>query len=77
LSGPAAFSQMTAVRADLRVVFSTGYTAEAASLNPLMEQGASILQKPYSLKNLGQMVRSILDRPRTSFVPNEVSEIHR
>src|ERR1700674_801814 len=47
MSGPAAFSQMTAIRADLRVVFSTGYTAEAASLNPLLEQGASILQKPY------------------------------
>jgi two-component system cell cycle sensor histidine kinase/response regulator CckA len=77
VSGPAAFSLMTAVRPDLRVVFSTGYTAEAASLNPLLEQGASILQKPYSLKNLGQMVRSILDRPRTAFVPAETGEIHR
>jgi two-component system, cell cycle sensor histidine kinase and response regulator CckA len=77
VSGPAAFSQMTAVRADLRVLFSTGYTAEAASLNPLTEQGASILQKPYSLKGLGQMVRAALDRPRTTFVSTSASEIHR
>ncbi len=75
VSGPDAFSQIAAVRPDLRIVFSTGYTAEAASLNPVIEQGASILQKPYSLKNLGQTVRSILDRPRTTFVaakPNEI-----
>jgi two-component system, cell cycle sensor histidine kinase and response regulator CckA len=75
-SGPAAFSQMAAVRPDLRVLFSTGYTAEAASLNSLTEQGASILQKPYSLKNLGQMVRSILDRPRSKFLPSEVSQMN-
>ena len=77
VSGPAALSLMTAVRADLRVVFSTGYTAEAASLNSLTEQGAIVLQKPYSLKNLGQMVRTSLDRPRTNFVPSAVSEVHR
>jgi two-component system, cell cycle sensor histidine kinase and response regulator CckA len=76
VSGPAAFSLMAAVRPDLRVIFSTGYTAEAASLNSLMEQGASILQKPYSLKNLGQTVRANLDRPRTTFVLNEATEIN-
>ncbi len=77
LSGPAAFSQMSSVRPDLRVLFSTGYTAETASLNSLTEQGASVLQKPYSLKNLGQMVRGILDRPRTTFAPTTVAEVPR
>jgi len=76
VSGPAAFSQMAAVRRDLRVVFSTGYTAEAASLNSLTAQGAEVLQKPYSLKNLGQTVRASLDRPRTTFVPTAVSEVN-
>ena len=76
VSGPAAFSQMMSVRPDLRVVFSTGYTAEAVSLNSLTEKGASILQKPYSLKALGQLVRAALDRPRTTFVPADASEIH-
>ena len=76
VSGPAAFSQMAAIRSDLRIVFSTGYTAEAASLKPMMAQGAYILQKPYSLKSLGQTVRGILDRPRTAFVPTEASETH-
>jgi len=76
LSGPDAFSRIAAVRPDLRVLFSTGYTAEATSLNSLTEQGASILQKPYTFKNLGQMVRAILDSPRTTFVPTAAGEIH-
>jgi two-component system cell cycle sensor histidine kinase/response regulator CckA len=75
VSGPAAFSEMVAIRPDLRIVFSTGYTAEAASLNSLTEQGASVLQKPYSLKNLGQIVRATLDRPRTKFVTIKPSEM--
>ena len=74
VSGPAAFSQMMEVRPDLRVLFSTGYTAEAASLDSLTKQGASILQKPYSLKSLGQLVRAVLDRPRITFVPTAASE---
>jgi signal transduction histidine kinase len=74
VSGPDALSQMVPVRPDLRVLFSTGYTSEAASLNSLIAQGASILQKPYSLKSLGQMVRANLDRPRITFVPTASSE---
>jgi two-component system cell cycle sensor histidine kinase/response regulator CckA len=62
LSGPAVYSQMVAIQPDLRVVFATGYTPEAASLNSTLEKGVPILQKPYSLKNLGQIVRSTLDR---------------
>lgn len=77
VSGPAAFSQMISIRSDLRVLFSTGYTAEMASLNSLTDQGACVLQKPYSFKNLGQMVRSIMDRPRNTFVPTTVIEVLR
>src|SRR6267378_164732 len=62
LSGPAVYSQMAAIQPDLRVVFATGYTAETASLNSTLEKGVPILQKPYSMKNLGQIVRSTLDR---------------
>jgi DNA-binding NtrC family response regulator len=76
VSGPAALSQMITVRPDLRVIFSTGYTAEAASLNSLADQGAAFLQKPYSMKNLGQIVRGSLDRPRIAFVATTPSEIH-
>jgi len=64
LSGPAVYSQMAAIQPELRAVFATGYTAETASLNSTLEKGVPILQKPYSIKNLGQIVRSTLDRAR-------------
>jgi two-component system cell cycle sensor histidine kinase/response regulator CckA len=66
LSGPAVYSQMAAIQSDLRVVFATGYTPETASLNSTLEKkDVPILQKPYSMKNLGQIVRSTLDRARS------------
>jgi two-component system cell cycle sensor histidine kinase/response regulator CckA len=74
VSGPAAFAEIAAVRPDLRILFSTGYTAEAASLISLANQGASVLQKPYTLKNLGQTVRAVLDRPRARYSPAAVGE---
>jgi len=65
LSGPAAYSQMASIQPEFRAVFATGYTAETASLNSPLEKGVPILQKPYGMKNLGQIVRSTLDRARS------------
>jgi two-component system cell cycle sensor histidine kinase/response regulator CckA len=65
LSGPAVYSQMAAIQPDLRAIFATGYTAETASLNSSLEKGVPILQKPYSMKNVGQIVRCTLDRARS------------
>jgi DNA-binding NtrC family response regulator len=69
LSGPAAYSQMAAIQPDLRVVFTTGYTPETVSLNSTLEKGVPILQKPYSMKSLAQIVRSTLDRTRSVSIP--------
>ena len=41
LTGPAAYSQMAALEPNLRVVFTSGFTAEMASLNSMLEKGAS------------------------------------
>jgi two-component system cell cycle sensor histidine kinase/response regulator CckA len=64
LSGPDAFLQMTALQPNLQVVFTTGYTSEAASLTVMIEKGASFLQKPYSQSGISQMIRGILDHAR-------------
>ncbi len=61
LSGPDAFMQMSELQPNLRVVFTTGYTSEAASLTSMLEKGASFLQKPYSQRSISQMIRSVLD----------------
>ncbi len=65
LNGPEAYLEMSALRPGIRVIFTTGYTSEAASLISLVEKGAAILQKPYSLTSLSQMVRGALEhQPR-------------
>lgn len=61
LSGPEAYSQMCAIRPDLPVIFTTGYTAELASLNHKIEEGAVFLQKPYSPQTLARAIRNTLD----------------
>jgi FixJ family two-component response regulator len=47
------------------VIFTTGYTAESASLNRKIEEGAVFLQKPYSPEILARSIRSTLDRTGT------------
>ena len=60
LSGPDAYLAMSAVRPGGRVIFTTGYTPEAAAVLSLIEKGATILQKPYSLASLSQAVQGAL-----------------
>jgi two-component system, cell cycle sensor histidine kinase and response regulator CckA len=64
LSGTEAFTQISAIRPDLPVVFTSGHTSESASLNSKIAAGAAFLQKPYALKALCRIVRSTLDRHR-------------
>jgi two-component system, cell cycle sensor histidine kinase and response regulator CckA len=62
LNGPEAYSKMAQLRPGIKVVFTTGYTSEAASLMSLLEKGAAILQKPFGMATLSRIVRSTLDR---------------
>jgi CheY-like chemotaxis protein len=62
LGGTEVFTQMSAVRPDLPVVFTSGHTSESASLTATIAAGAVFLQKPYAPRALGQIVRSTLDR---------------
>jgi two-component system cell cycle sensor histidine kinase/response regulator CckA len=62
LSGQETYLQMASVRADLKVIFTTGYTTEAASLSSMIDKGAGFLQKPYGQRNIGLKIREILDR---------------
>jgi len=64
LAGPDAYDRMSAIRPGVPVIFTTGHTAEVASLNSRLEAGAVFLQKPYAPHTLSQIVRSTLDRER-------------
>lgn len=62
LNGPAAYAEMSAVKAGVPVIFTTGHTEESASLTSFIEAGGVCLQKPYSPKTLSRLVRSRLNR---------------
>lgn len=64
LSGPEAYTKMAELRPGMKVIFTTGYTSEAAALMSLLEKGAAILQKPFGMTTLSQMIRSTLGRER-------------
>jgi two-component system, cell cycle sensor histidine kinase and response regulator CckA len=62
MGGREAYGRMKAIRPDLPVIYSTGHTAESASLDTEIAHGATFIQKPYSTHNLASIVRVTLDR---------------
>ena len=62
LSGPEAYLEMRAVRPGVPVIFTSGYTPQADALIGMVEKGAVLLRKPYSLTSLSQLVRGALER---------------
>jgi two-component system, cell cycle sensor histidine kinase and response regulator CckA len=73
MGGPDAYLKMCALKPNLPVLFTTGYIAEAASLQALVEKGAGVLQKPYTPTLLGRRVREILVRASGAAGPSRAS----
>src|SRR6185437_17031997 len=63
LGGLQAYARMRAVAPDLKVVFTTGYAPEYAQLDQVVAEGGhAVLTKPFSLNDLGRVVRQVIDR---------------
>jgi len=62
MSGPDVYGQMVELRKDVPVIFTTGHSAERASLVSSLESEALFLQKPYLPQVLSRAVRSALNR---------------
>jgi two-component system, cell cycle sensor histidine kinase and response regulator CckA len=62
MTGPEAFEKMSALKPGLRALFTTGYTTEGDALRSMIRSGVSFLQKPYSSRELGRGIRSLLDK---------------
>ncbi len=61
MTGRQLADQATALRPDLKVLYTTGYTRNAIVHNGMVDPGTNYLQKPYSLGDLARKVRAVLD----------------
>ena len=61
LGGRAVHEHMLAIRPDVRVLFSSGYSLDAIHTNFELDPGLSLLQKPFSHQDLLRKVREALE----------------
>jgi two-component system, cell cycle sensor histidine kinase and response regulator CckA len=61
VSGLELAEKLTALRPGLKVLYISGYTDEVIARHGVVQDGALLLQKPFSRKELGLKVRAILD----------------
>jgi FixJ family two-component response regulator len=55
--------KLTVARPGLRVLFISGYPDDALVRHGVMEQGSTLLQKPFALADFARKVREVLDAP--------------
>jgi DNA-binding NtrC family response regulator len=60
--GPEIAGQLVKIQPGLKVVFMSGYTADAVARHGFVEDGVNFLQKPFSLKDLAEVLKNALDK---------------
>ncbi len=63
MSGRELCQRLKAIRPRTRVLYMSGYTDEALGRHQVLEEGTSLLQKPFSVGALSRKVRDVLDTP--------------
>ncbi len=69
MGGPALAKRLLQARPDLKVIFVSGYADEAIGDRRMLEDGASFLQKPFTLEDLLLKVQEVLADRRASRGP--------
>jgi len=62
MSGRELAARVTALRPDIRVLYSSGYAADAMGEDGVIGEGINFLAKPYEPSRLADAVRDVLDR---------------
>lgn len=62
MSGPEVYTRIFRSAPRIPVIFATGYSADLALPDQLRRDGLSVLQKPYSPRDLARRVRDVLDQ---------------
>jgi CheY-like chemotaxis protein len=63
MNGRVLAETLTAVRPEMKVLYTTGYTDDACIERGALEAGCPLLEKPYTRDALAKKVRELLDSP--------------
>jgi CheY-like chemotaxis protein len=61
LSGRAVADRLAPARPEMRVLFMSGYTEDAIVHHGVLDEGIAFIEKPFTPKHLGRVVRARLD----------------
>jgi FixJ family two-component response regulator len=64
MNGQILAQRLLALRPSIKVLFTSGYTANVIVHHGVLNEGVEFLPKPYSLERLARRVREVLDKPR-------------
>jgi FixJ family two-component response regulator len=65
MHGPELATQLQAARPGLKVLYMSGYTADAITDRGVLEAGIGFLEKPFTGAALARRVREMLDSDKT------------
>jgi DNA-binding response OmpR family regulator len=68
MNGKDLSERLLVLRPDLKVLFTSGYTADVIAHRGVLDHGVSFLHKPYSLDELAAKVRELLCAPSDPIV---------
>ncbi|OGK80055.1 MAG: hypothetical protein A2X52_11000 [Candidatus Rokubacteria bacterium GWC2_70_16] len=63
MSGPQLVKDIAPLRPGIKVLYMSGYTADAIAQHGILDPGASLLQKPFLPHALARKAREVLDTP--------------
>ncbi len=63
ISGRVLAEQVREARPQIRILFTSGYTDDVVLRQKLLERGAILLHKPFTVEALASKVRAVLDEP--------------
>ena len=55
--------QLIELYPDIKLLFMSGYTANVIAHQGVLDEGVAFIQKPFSMADLAEKVRGVLDMP--------------